>query len=299
MTFTLHHGKQHVKLTLEPNEDIFGLDTVVHQLDVDGNTISKEPLDRLSYKVFRGSSWVNVEGDWIYVGWARIFVYQDGPEPLFDGAFALRGDSHHIQLRSHYVSTRHPLEPEVAGDSEFMIVTRDSDIMSDLQYQSKRSEILEARGVHCPADQLAFNTHPDHPIHRQFSGNLTESESTTSVWGSFGLDSMFNNGIRRRQIDSGVTSSGGFSGGVNLRNSIGNTAGCPSTKKVALFGIVADCTYVKSFNSSQTARQNIFSVINSAYVFLLALTLLNRDTNGFIDRIYMSEHSTSHLDSVT
>jgi hypothetical protein len=64
-----------------------------------------------------------------------------------------------------------------------------------------------------------------------------------------------------RQID-GTTSGNGA--GVNLASTIGQTAGCPTTRKVALIGIATDCTYTAKFNSTSAIRSHIISTINSA-----------------------------------
>lgn len=68
----------------------------------------------------------------------------------------------------------------------------------------------------------------------------------------------------KRQIDTNGIPSGGNSGSVNLKSSIGSTAGCPSTRKVALIGVATDCTYTGTFNSTQSAHQNVITQINTA-----------------------------------
>ncbi|CAG8254789.1 unnamed protein product [Penicillium olsonii] len=52
----------------------------------------------------------------------------------------------------------------------------------------------------------------------------------------------------------------------DLENTIGDTAGCPNTRQVANIGIMTDCTYTSSFNSSDSARRYILNMVNTASV---------------------------------
>lgn len=54
--------------------------------------------------------------------------------------------------------------------------------------------------------------------------------------------------------------------GDNLEESIGDTYGCPETRRVANIGIVTDCTYTASFNSTESARRSILNMVNTASV---------------------------------
>ncbi|KAA8647990.1 ADAM metallopeptidase domain [Aspergillus tanneri] len=49
-----------------------------------------------------------------------------------------------------------------------------------------------------------------------------------------------------------------------LINRIGNSEGCPTTRRVALVGIATDCTYTASFNSTESVRRNLINVVNTA-----------------------------------
>jgi hypothetical protein len=184
------------------------------------------------------------------VGWARIVIRRDGIDPLFEGAFTIMGDHHHIQLRSNYVQTKHALDPYLEEDEdEYMAVFRDSDVAYNTKDHPRRSGLESS----CSADKLEFNTNPNHPVFQQ------TVKRGDGQWGSMPLSSLFS----KRQIDSN-NPGGGNSGGVNLRSSIGNSAGCPSTRKVALIGVATDCTYTASFNSTDSVRQNVITQINSA-----------------------------------
>ncbi|EEH20901.2 hypothetical protein PABG_03132 [Paracoccidioides brasiliensis Pb03] len=258
ITFDLHRRQQRVKLTLEPNHDIFAEDAQVHFVDQAGNIQKSELINRQNHKVFKGWSWVESGyGNWERVGWARVVVKEDGPDPLFEGVFTIMHDHHHILLRSSYVQTRHELDPHLDDTTaEYMVVFRDSDIGQPAEDDgfTKRNSFAERL---CAADNLPFNSDLGHPVFRA----MTRRDN--GLWGSMSFDSVL--GLARRQSD--MPGTGGS--GVNLRLSIGSTAGCPSTRKVALIGVAADCTYTASFSSQQrdalqAARENIIQVVNGA-----------------------------------
>ena len=222
-------------------------------LDVDGRVTRSEPVKRDAHKVFKGQSWIREDdGSWSHVGWARIVIRRDGIDPLFEGAFTVMHDHHHIQFRSNYMQTKHELDPPVEySDDEYMVIFRDSDIGQSVHETIKRSGAVERS---CHADGLSFNTDPTHPI---FS---TVLKRDVGFWGAMPVNSLFG----KRQIDNNGIPTGGNSGGVNLKLSIGETAGCPNTRRVALIGVATDCTYTGSFNSSETAHQNVITQINTA-----------------------------------
>ncbi|OAX78124.1 hypothetical protein ACJ72_07571 [Emergomyces africanus] len=257
ITFELHRRQQRLKLSLEPNHDILPDDAQVHFVDQAGNIQRSEFINRQDHKVFKGWTWIEVgHENWERVGWARVVVKEDGPDPLFEGAFTVRHEHHHILLRSSYAQTKHELDKNLDDTTaEYMIVFRDSDMRPPVEDDlTKRSS---PAGSACGADDLPFNSDPDHPIFRP----LTELNSRS--WNSLSLDSIF--GLGRRQFD--IPGGGGNAGGVNLGSSIGSTAGCPSTRKVALIGVATDCSYAQSFGSErqqQLTRENVIKVVNSA-----------------------------------
>lgn len=252
LTFFLHRKRQRIKLRLEPNHDIIPDGAQVQYLDKSGTVTRTEPIRRADHKVFRGKSWLEDEdGSWIHVGSARIMLRRDGIRPLFDGAFSIMHDNHHLQLRSSYMQTKHELDPHAEdADDEYVVVSRDSDTVDD---DAPHRELRRSVGqdLTCEADRLEFNIRPDHPIH----GRVLKRD--TGFWGMAPTGSL----LGKRQIDPIL---GGNSAGVNLRSSIGQTVGCPGTRKVALIGVATDCTYTDTFNSTDSARANIISQINSA-----------------------------------
>jgi len=206
ITFDLHNHAEHVRLSLEPNHDIIHEDSYTEFIDKDGNVRHAEKMQREDYKVFQGQSYiVDEDGISSHVGWARIFVSRDGVRPLFEGAFTIMGNHHHIQLSSAYMSTKHEFDPELElDDDEYMTVWRDSDISRQDPYSHLDLKRSLARS--CGSDQLDFNTHPDHPIYRELK--LRRDEST---WGTMSVANLFG---KRQNIDGGGAGSG------NLRVSI-------------------------------------------------------------------------------
>jgi hypothetical protein len=260
LTFHLHNKRQRLKLRVSPNHDIIADGATVQYLASDGTIKAVEKIDRLAHKVFKGDAWLqHYEGaEWTNVGWARVMVHQDGSEPIFECAFRVDGDHHHIQTRSNYLRTKLQQDPEVEdGEEEYMIVWRDSDIIQDSPTELRRDLYEEAA---CLADGLSFNMQPEHPVYLGMTKRApTTVKQEAGFFGSLSTRSL----LSGRQID-GTTQ--GNSAGVNLTSTIGNTSGCPNARKVALIGIATDCTYTASFNSTASARENVINQINSASV---------------------------------
>ncbi len=261
LTFDLHDGEQKIKLILAPNHDVIQDGATVQYLASDGTVHSEQLIDRAEYRVFKGQAFLQhwAGAEWTNVGWARIMVHEDGEDPIFEGAFRVDGDHHHVQTRKNFMDTRHQLDPKLElKDKEYMVVWRDSDIMESvvedfdgmLHGELRRRSYGQERS--CSSDGLNFNNDPQHPIYtgmRKRDDNSYGSKYTRSIFG--------------RQIDG---QTGGNSAGVNLTSSIGSTSGCPSTRRVALVGVATDCGYTGAFTSNSSARANIISVINSASV---------------------------------
>lgn len=253
ITFDLHKHTEHIRLSLEPNYDILHEDAQIQFIGQDGNIRHTEKINREDHKVFQGQAYtINGDGISEHVGWARVIVVRDGVHPLFEGAFTIMGNHHNIQMKSTYMTTKHAMDPMLEeSDDEYMAVWRDSDVSwlsrTDLK---RRSEV----GQQCGADKLSFNSDLQHPIFREL---LKRSEGQ---WGVASVNQLLG---KRQSIDGGGAGNGN-SAGVNLRSSIGDTSGCPSQRKVALVGVATDCTYQADFNGTDSLRQNIINVVNTA-----------------------------------
>ncbi|EGP91629.1 uncharacterized protein MYCGRDRAFT_67183 [Zymoseptoria tritici IPO323] len=260
LTFNIH-DELHVKLRLEPNHDIVGEGATVTYLNQDGSIRHTEGIDRAQHRVYKGTTFIqrlgHEEETWKNVGWARITVTRDGRQPVFGGAFKVDRDHHHIQTSTNYQRTKHALDPEVVranGEEEFMVVWRDSDIgKTPLGLHQDLRRDVDGQASECSSDELNFNSQPDHPVYMAMKSKRSEKLSRF-------MDPAY---IFKRQDIDGTTV--GNSAGVDLKSTIGSTAGCPSTRKVALLGIATDCTYAQDFGGdTQKARENVLDMMNSA-----------------------------------
>lgn len=249
LTFDLHEHTQRFRLTLEPNHDILDEHSQVQFLDHNGHVKSTQPIARADHKVYLGEAYeIETDGTNTHVGWTRITVRRDGASPLFEGVFTRMGDHHHIELSSAYLSAKHPEDPELElREDDYMTMYRDSDIGPKTPAELRR-KALDDRS--CAADSLEFNTDPQHPIYRELA------RRNEPQYGAMSIGHLF----EKRQDVVG----NGNSAGVNLRSTIGDTTGCPTSRKVALIGVAVDCNYVSSFSSLDTMRQHVISVVNSA-----------------------------------
>ncbi|KAF2141306.1 uncharacterized protein K452DRAFT_327015 [Aplosporella prunicola CBS 121167] len=253
LEFSLRDGDR-LRLALEPNHDILAEGATVEYLGPDGQVTHREEIDRLAHKVYKGRTWAKKAGTdkWHDKGWARITVRRDGVKPLFEGVLSVDFDHHHIQMASNYMATKHSLDPELEQtDDEYMVLWRDSDIKED-GWDLGHTELKRDLGANfaCRSDLLDFNMQPEHPVY----GAMMKRDD--GFWGA-PIGSFFS----KRQLDN---QGSGNAGGVNLVQTIGDTSGCPTARKVALVGVATDCTYTASFNSTESARQNVINVMNSA-----------------------------------
>ena len=253
IVFRIPHVPRRIKLSLEPNHDIFPEGAGVSFLNDRGEVHRWEPIDRQQHRIFKGAAWTEeADGSWSHVGWARINVLADGASPVFEGAFSVMHDNHHVQLRSKFLDTMHKDDPLVGiSENQPMVLWRDSDtIRNHVHGDLKKREA----GLACSADKLSFNSDPNHPVYQ----GISKREAPT--WGYTPLSSLF----AKRQIDTPGMPTGGNSAGANLTSTIGQTAGCPSIRKVALLGVATDCTYTGNFSSVEETRSHVIQTINTA-----------------------------------
>ena len=251
LTFTLHAGETPVRLVLEPNHDILHDDFAVTYLGPDGKAREVEKVSRTTDRVYKGRAFVKKSGrnDWTQAGWARITVHRDGEQPLFEGAFRIFGDAHHIQTGAHYRKLKHeddPLVPESDTGEEVMVVYRDSDIKSSYSFNSelKRRSLED---TNCDSDSLGFNTRYDIEM-RSLNERTLGLVRASSLFG--------------RQVDADL---GDDEAGANYIPDIGSITGCPTTRKVALVGIATDCNYWDEFDGDrEELRKNVIDIVNRA-----------------------------------
>ncbi|KAM3504461.1 hypothetical protein MY10362_003547 [Beauveria mimosiformis] len=251
LTFTLHKGHQKIRLALEPNDDLIPDNLAVTVLDSDGQVVTAHPVVRSDHKVFKGQAFIQRHGmqGWSAAGWARIMVLSDGDEPVFNGAFRIDGNNHHVETAAKYRLVKHEGDPSVqladqGAADKTMVVWRDSDIVLD-HSQSELKRRSTAGSALCSSDQLTFNSKYD-PVARNFSP--LQSMPTHRLFG------------RQSIIDGG----GGDDPAGNLISSIGSLDGCIDTKRVALVGLATDCTYWSVFGSREAIQKHVLGVVNKA-----------------------------------
>ncbi|KAF7717981.1 Disintegrin and metalloproteinase domain-containing protein [Penicillium ucsense] len=258
LTFELRRDGQRVKLDLEPNHDILADDATLSYVGADGLWKS-EPIYRHEHKVFRGQALLGSgQGRWTPAGWARITLRQDGSDPLFEGAFSIDQNKHHVELQSTYLAKKRPIDVDIeVRDTDYMIVYRDTDMLKYNDELKKRS-LDDSRG--CAAHRLEYNADLTNSI---FPYGYDQDQSKGG-WGVTPLNSLF--GLSKRQNDLGGVS--GNTAGVNLKNTVGDTSGCPNTKKVALIGVTTDCGMTSVFKSNSTpeaaAKDWVINIVNTA-----------------------------------
>jgi hypothetical protein len=235
-------------------------DAKVEYIDHNGEVVRTEAILRHEHKIYKGQAYVRNEQtkQWEYCGWTRITVLRDGSEPLFEGVFIKDEDVHHIKLLSKYKLRREPDDVDIDfEDSDgTMVVYRDSDRYPSHATLLQRSvgEILSSEDINtsmCGHDRLEFN--------------MPESKHSSG----FGLG-LFS-GLHRRQSDTGGGNTGGSR--AQLQSTIGDTAGCPTTREVALVAAAVDCSYVTQNGNSTSTRSNIISIYNSVFLSSSLLTL--------------------------
>ncbi|KAH8843172.1 hypothetical protein MCOR27_009632 [Pyricularia oryzae] len=248
-TFRIKSGEvmKKIRLALEPNNDVISHETYIQTVDADGRPLYGQPIARDEYRIFRGTAFIardTVAPDWRDAGWARIVVHSDGRTPLFEGVFSIDGDYHHVQTAANYLRTRLDQDPSVDDTKEpFMVVWRDSDLSDEADRDAElRKRGDEKRAVGCGVDF-------DHHLRVEAANETTNSEFVVRDLSE--IESSSTSLFKRQSQNNGI-------------NTIGSTAGCPTTRRVALMGIATDCTYVKQFASVAEARANIMTQVASA-----------------------------------
>lgn len=249
LDFTLSNFQRHIRLSLEPNHDVLGSEASVNYLNPDGSIARSENIARHGHKVYKGIVRAQREdGSYGDVGVARITVRSDGPAPLFEGSFTVNFDNHHVKLASNYLRTRRPEDPELRHDhGGSMVVFRDSDMRP-----SRNSHTELKRGEDAYMSYI-----------NQLTSDWRSDMGLFSRDGSSGQDFLTPR-FGKRQDTAG---SGGLGYG-DLTATIGETAGCPSAKKIALVGVATDCGYTKSFENEtdidEAVKNNVIGIMNSA-----------------------------------
>jgi hypothetical protein len=112
------------------------------------------------------------------LGWARITVHDQGDArtgrpPVFEGAFSVRGVTHHVATRDNYLRNRGTFDPDFHADSTAvsdgdLVVWRDSDVMDPWEERvvrrsyerEQRSHESDFEPARCAHDNLPWNSDP-------------------------------------------------------------------------------------------------------------------------------------------
>lgn len=223
-------GEKQIRLDLEPNTELTLSANTLNLVDRNGGIREIEPGLLRGSEAFKGRVSVANNHDlvWRDAGWARVVLRGIDRPSFFEGAFSVDGDVHHVQTASNYRRTRHPEDPQMTSSQRFhLVVRKDSEVMRD-EGELRRSKSATAS---CGYHTLEFNqqgAEGQHPLVKRqddFRGDMDRFDTT---------------------------------------DTIGDTSGCPSSRRIALVGVATDCTYTSSFDSLEDVRANIISQINTA-----------------------------------
>lgn len=175
---------------------------------------------------------------WKKVGWARVVVHNDTETLRFHGKF-LVDDERGLGFPQTIYSI---------GSAEIL---RGKSGMS-------QDEIEKLIGPVRPEDLVLW---------RDF--DLKESTKSSPLSGLDAIDlddysllhDMTSSHFFKRDIDD---TGNGSSSGVNLYETIGDTAGCPTKRQVAMIGVLADCNYLQNFGNMSSVHSSIIEMISSA-----------------------------------
>ncbi|KAL3465362.1 Metallo-peptidase family M12-domain-containing protein [Aspergillus heterothallicus] len=91
---------QKLAFILEPNRDLLAQGTRIRYLNDKRRSENISPTAGLPYHVTKGTVWTKLPGQsWGSVGWARLLVIRDGPDPLFEGTLTIMSRQFEIRLQ--------------------------------------------------------------------------------------------------------------------------------------------------------------------------------------------------------
>ncbi|KAJ1913970.1 hypothetical protein IWQ60_008998 [Tieghemiomyces parasiticus] len=198
-------------------------------------------------------------------GDARLTVFEtsDNGQPVFDGSFHLDGVAYHIKPVAVYANTRLPHDPAPHPDTDSpMVVYRSSDYLTSAG-QADNPLIASTNvtpsapppsgnGTHCGAQ-----THPEN-YERALAA--VDSHLEAGPWGPEFLPVSPAAPLWRRGLFSGPTPQEV----IQQRRAATLSSACPVNKRVAYFGVAADCTYLSVYQTPDKVRAQILSNWNQA-----------------------------------
>jgi hypothetical protein len=87
--------------------------------------------------------------------WSKIFLFffhsHNLDHPVFEGAFSVYGDTHHVKLKDNYQLTKRSDDAELTSNlNSHMVIYRDSDTITKRSHESS----LSSGGGECGFDRI-------------------------------------------------------------------------------------------------------------------------------------------------
>lgn len=203
------------------------------------------------------------------VGWARMTIHganEDRPVKV-RGSWKVDDEAGlGVPAAIYHLDDLNTFKQDLRKDEEYLLETIDSQLVvwRDLDMRTSQydnfsildddySPLLDSPDVFEKRDtqQQHREFDPEDPhIRREYYSKIFSNDDDALV---------------RRSGQDDDTGDSGFSSGINLKNTIGDTDGCPDRKKIALIGVAADCNYIKEFNGTTSdVREHIINTVNQA-----------------------------------
>lgn len=233
------------------------------------------------------------------VGWARFLVSRDGDHPLVDGTWKVDDEEGlGVPAALYKVSTKDNflalLNTPTSSESERAILNKERKLLTELesQFGDHHTQMIVWRDADMhPTIHQNLNVLDDNydrkgvslleswfdsnklNLLKRADGSLFEGNETTDPDYLFKYQMRFftqtanDQGypvLVSRSGDTNDTGGSGFSSGLNLASTVGDTSGCPKRRMIALVGIAADCNLVSAFNTTSATREWLVNMVNSA-----------------------------------
>lgn len=282
-TLETPQGTQQYKFVLEPNPHASVGHTVwtvnergeqIPHPDFPGSPNTVSSFKGIAYRrmpVYRVSDG-RVQYKYKPVGWARISIHDiHSANPRVRGSWKVDDEEglgvppaiYHINdVESFKLDIRDDERPLLQNLTSNLVVWRDLDMRTS---QYKGYEILDDDYGPLLNDPRItkrekiseFGMDSKYILPEHYSRISTSDTPISNPKGSKGW-------IFRRSGQDNDTGDSGFSSGTNLRNSIGNSDGCPTKNRVALVGLAADCNYMQEFSNTSDIREHFVNIVNQA-----------------------------------
>lgn len=234
------------------------------------------------------------------VGWARFVVTRDGPNPQVEGTWKVDDEEglgvpaaiykintkamFEALLSSSFSPSPTPsmmqqeqlianqewhllrqVEEQYGYEKTQMVVWRDADADSTMyQNLDLLQDDYDWSGVSKVQDWLKKRSDTSNTIDFFNASNPFSGFDNDDPDALFKYQQTHFPKLMPRSGDTNDTGGSGYSSGLNLASTVGDSSGCPKRRVIALMGIAADCGFVSSFNSSSATREWIVEMVNSA-----------------------------------